>query len=147
MINEMKNWGGCFVVLALLFIVSCGRQGGGATEAAVDPSAFRKVIDAGSGVRDTVDFGRMPEGDKVEYHLGIRNTDTTAMIILDILNSCGCTSLSYDRQPILPGDTASIRLLYDSRGQFGTQAKSMRVLTTLPSSPLTVYLKAEVYKK
>lgn len=138
----MKRIG--FLLFIVLFLISCG--GRGAKNAAVEETGFRKVIDVNSPVRDTVDFGRIAQGDKVDYRLGVRNTDTAAMVILEIQNSCGCTSLDYDRAPILPGDTALVRLLYDSHGQNGAQVKSMRVVSSLESSPLTVYLKAEVFK-
>ena len=145
MINRMKKIV-YLPVFAALFLASCGGRGTNGP-AADESTAFQKVIDVNQPRRDTVDFGRIRQGDEVDYRLGLRNTDSTAMVILEIQNTCGCTSLSYDHQPILSGDTASIRLRYDSQGQFGTQVKSMRIMTTLETRPLVVYLKAEVYKR
>ena len=138
----MKN---CILILCLFFAVSCGNQG--QKNNVTDSRHFRQVIDLCEGreqTRDTVDFGRMRQGEQAEYRLGIKNTDTAAMVILDIRNGCGCTSLEYDKQPILPGDTASIQLLYDSKGQHGFQLKSMQIVTTLSTKPITVYLIADV---
>lgn len=136
-----------FIIPVLIMVFAAGCGNGGQKNTTDVSRSFRQIIDMHAGsadIRDTVDFGRMERGEQVEYNLGIRNADTAVLVILNIVNGCGCTSLKYDKQPILPGDTASIQLLYDSKGQHGFQMKTMQIVTTLDDEPHTVHLIADV---
>jgi hypothetical protein len=132
------------LVLPLCLFSCKGNRGDNPTG---ESGVYRKVIELTSAAgnrRDTLDLGNMRSGEEVVYDLGVRNADTAAMVILDVRAGCGCTSPEYDRQPILPGDTARVRLLYDSSGQSGVQMKSIQLITTLGEKPHTVYLTADV---
>ena len=134
-------------LFVLFFVLSCGN---GSKQAGTGNNRlFRQVIDMDAGsalanARDSIDFGRMKQGEVAEYTLGIRNADTAAMVILDILNGCGCTALEYDKSPVMPGDTAAITLRYDSKGQFGTQLKLIQIVTSFSQKPHNVRIMADV---
>lgn len=128
-------------LLFILFAVSCG----GGQNKAGDQTAYQKVIESVQVTgRDTIDLGRMQSGEQVEYLLGVRNVDSTALAILEIRNSCSCTMLTYEKQPVKPGDTAFVRVRYDSNRQFGSQFKHIQIVTSLHERPLNVFIQAEV---
>ncbi len=141
----MKN---TIIILTIaLLAASCGnRRVSTAETAAVTVS--RNVIELNASRaltgRDTIDLGRLAEGEVVEYQLGVHNTDSTAMVILDVGTTCGCTTLDYDTAPIVPGDTARVTLQYDSSGQSGSQLKLIRLTTSFSSRPYNILLRADV---
>ena len=136
-----------FVTLAALSVMfSCGNGGQNKPSAS---QGYQQVIGM-TGERienhlhDTVRLGTMKKGEVVEYRLGLRNDDTTALIILGVINGCGCTTLEYDRNPVQPGETLGMTLQYDSKGQWGTQMKAIQITTSLNEMYHTVMLLAEV---
>lgn len=138
-----------FTATVSLFLFSCGGRNQ-ASVASDTAGTFQKVVELDlekiRSAKDTIDFGRLSQGEMVEFRLGIRNADSQAMVILDILNACGCTSLDYEKRPVLAGDTALVRLLYDSKGQIGVQRKMIQIITSLDPKPFNIYLSAEVHK-
>lgn len=112
-------------------------------------AGFQKIIDldalrAVSVRSDSVDLGHIRQGEMLEYRLGIRNADSIPFILLEVMSTCGCTALHYDKKPIHPGDTASLVLHYDSKGQIGSQLKQIQISTSLASKPYSILLSAEV---
>ena len=147
--KNMKNT--IYILLIALAFSSCGNRNKSVpSDTSASGGVSRNVIDlntsrAISGGRDTINLGRMKEGELIEYKLGVRNTDSTAMVILDISTTCGCTMLDYDTAPIVPGDTASVVLSYDSKGQAGSQIKLIQLRTSFSHRPYNILLLADVH--
>jgi hypothetical protein len=135
----------------LLILVGCGNRPQSQSGASSTSVSASNVIEmttsrAISGGRDSVDLGRIKEGDVIEYEVNVVNRDSVAMVLLDVSASCGCTMLDYDANPIITGDTARITLRYDSKGQSGSQLKTIRLYTSLTPRPYTILLMADVYQ-
>ena len=85
------------------------------------------------------DFGVIEEsGGKVACTMQMVNIADTAISIIEVRSSCGCTAARYPKQPIAPGDTATITLVFNPNGRPGTFAKSVAV--RLSSPPLRTSL-------
>lgn len=97
-----------------------------------------------SGVSDTLDLGRMREGEVISQTIGLRNGGDTPVVILGVETSCGCTTVDYPRQPIMPGETEALGFRFDSRGEYGRQFKSFRIFTSASERPYRIYIKGEV---
>ncbi len=141
----MKNTIVIFIVALLL--VSCGNRKRSGTEN--DEPKAANVIDMNSSRavytdRDTIELGTVKSGEIVQYQLGVRNTDSVAMLILDVTSSCGCTALDFDTVPILPGDTGFVTIQYDSKDQSGSQLKMVRLFTSLDPQPHLILVHATV---
>ena len=65
--------------------------------------ASRTILLADSMSRDTVDLGRMRQGEIVRQRLLLENGYREPMVILSVSTSCGCTSAEFDRHPVQPG--------------------------------------------
>ena len=132
-----------FFAVALL-AVSCGNR----KRAENLESKAANVIEMNSSRvltdRDTIELGTVKSGEVIEYQLGVRNTDSAAMVILDVTSSCGCTALDFDDAPIMPGDTGFVTIQYDSKGESGVQMKLVRLVTSLSDRPHHVLLHAMV---
>jgi hypothetical protein len=91
-----------------------------------------------------VDIGVAREGEIVRYDARVRNTGSEPMVIRDIKTSCGCTTSSFDKQPIAPGATAAFSLQLNTRGMWGVQHKLVEILTSASPHPLAIALQANV---
>lgn len=92
-----------------------------------------------------LDFGQIVQGTKVDSLYIFENTGGSPLVITDVRGSCGCTvGKDWPKQPVAPGDKASIRISFDSEGRSGRQDKTVTVVanTSPPSTVLT--LTAEV---
>lgn len=74
------------------------------------------------------DFGNVPaDGPNVVRQYELTNTGTGAVAIISARASCGCTEPSYPRQPIMPGQSATITLTFVPLGQRGEVDKVVNV--------------------
>ncbi|MGN1246453.1 MAG: DUF1573 domain-containing protein [Muribaculaceae bacterium] len=86
-------------------------------------------------------FGVIDEdGGKVACSMRLANTTDSAISILEVRATCGCTAVHYPKQPIEPGDTAVLTLVFNPHGRPGRFSKGVTVrLSGLPSrTSLTV---------
>ncbi len=79
------------------------------------------------------DFGDIHQGDKVEYVFRFENTGTQPLIITNVQTTCGCTATEWPREPVLPGETGSIKVQFDSTNKYGRQNKVITVVSNAVS--------------
>ena len=72
---------------------------------------------------DSYDFGEISQGEKVEHNFTFTNNGEADLIISSAVGSCGCTVPSYPKEPISPGETGEIKVIFDSNGKKGAQHK------------------------
>jgi hypothetical protein len=75
------------------------------------------------------DFGKLTEGEKVTYAFRFKNTGKAPLVISNASTSCGCTITAYPKQPIKPGEGATIDVSFNSEGKQGFQVKTITVYT------------------
>lgn len=86
----------------------------------------------------TYDFGEMNQGDKRDHTFTLRNDGKTDLIIRNVRSSCGCTAVAPAKKVIAAGESAPIKVTFNSRGKRGRQSKSITVITNDPKTPTTV---------
>lgn len=89
-------------------------------------------------------FGKIKEGDKVSYDFKFKNTGTTPLIISNASASCGCTVPDYPHEPIAPGASAVIKVVFDSTGKSGMQNKQVMITSNAVTPSTELFLKGEV---
>ena len=91
------------------------------------------------GVDSSVfDFGAIAQGSPVEHLFTINNTGTDPLKIERLNPSCGCTAASLSTQTIDPGNSATIRTVFDTTGFQGYKVKTVRVYSNDPQQPSIV---------
>ena len=75
---------------------------------------------------------------------GFCNRGGEPLVVVRSESSCGCTSLEYDAQPIMPGDTLRVAVRFDTSGQRGWLFKVLRVYFSGGERPLRLYVEADV---
>jgi hypothetical protein len=90
-------------------------------------------------------FGRMKEGEKREYDFAFTNTGKEDLIIEDCKGSCGCTVPEWPKDPIKPGQSAAIKVKFDSTKKEKDQEKSVTITAnTEPDLKTVIKIKAYV---
>jgi hypothetical protein len=93
------------------------------------------------------DFGTIKEGEVVETVFTIKNIGDSDLIIADAKGSCGCTVPEPPKEPIAPGQSAPIKVSFDSNGKTGQQNKTVTLTTNTETGNETFNIKANVTPK
>ncbi len=72
-------------------------------------------------------FGTVKEGELVKYSFTFKNTGTKALVVETAHASCGCTVPEKPEQPIKPGETGVIKVVFDTKGKSAHQEKTITV--------------------
>lgn len=84
------------------------------------------------------DFGTIPEGPAAEYEFVFKNTGKEPIVIQRAQPSCGCTTPSYSKDPVLPGKTGAIKASYGTQGRPNAFTKTITVFTNVGTKVLTI---------
>lgn len=90
------------------------------------------------------DFGRLYEGETVSFSFKFKNSGKSDLIIAEVSTSCGCTVPSYDKAPIRPGESGTIKVSFNSRGRKGFQSKNIVVVANTQPNTTMLRIKAQV---
>lgn len=91
------------------------------------------------------EFGEITQGDKVAHTFSFKNTGTAPLLITNARASCGCTVPEWPKEPIAPGKSGKIDVVFNSRGKSGSQNKAVTITTNIADQPQqVVYLKGKV---
>lgn len=84
------------------------------------------------------DFGTVPEGPNADYEFVFKNTGKEPINLQTVNASCGCTTPSWSKEPVLPGKTGSIKASYATKGRPGGFTKSITVVSNAGTKVLTI---------
>ncbi|HEY4107737.1 DUF1573 domain-containing protein [Puia sp.] len=99
-------------------------------------------------IDSTRDYGKIPEGQKLDVAFRFRNTGTTPLVIGRVQPSCGCTIADPPREPIAPGAEGVIKASFNSEGRTGINHKTLMVTSnTRGSQSIALQFVVEVIKK
>ena len=90
----------------------------------------------------TVDYGTIAQGSNKFRTVSFTNDGTESLIIKSAKGSCGCTVPSYPETPVAPGETAEIKITYDTN-RIGSINKTVTLQTNAGVKVLKVVGKVE----
>jgi len=98
----------------LFFIAAAFIIAAGAMAQTTKPDDFAKFN------TNKYDFGKVKQNVPAVYSFEITNTSAKPLVIENAHATCGCTVPEYQKDPILPGKTAKIKVQYNAAngGQF-----------------------------
>ncbi|HPD95092.1 MAG: DUF1573 domain-containing protein [Bacteroidales bacterium] len=93
------------------------------------------------------DFGDHPDNENVNHNFVIKNEGKSDLIIRKIKASCGCTTVTPDKEILKPGETTNIQASFRTSGYSGRQSKIITIITNDPkNSTLILRLTGNVVK-
>ena len=90
------------------------------------------------------DFGDIQPDSKVRHTFKFTNTGKSPLLIADATASCGCTTPSWTKEPVAPGSTGEMEVLFDSRGKEGLINKQVSVRANTQPNITTIYIKGNI---
>lgn len=89
-------------------------------------------------------FGKITQGEKVQYNFKFTNTGKSPLIINEATATCGCTIPEKPKDPIKPGESGVIKVVFNSTGKMGMQDKVVTITSNGNPSTTEVHLIGEV---
>ncbi len=74
-------------------------------------------------------FGKVTDGENVIYSYRFRNTGKNPLIVSSATASCGCTVPEKPEQPVKPGETGFLKVVFNSKGRVGQVHKEVTVIS------------------
>lgn len=94
------------------------------------------------------DFGKINEGDgRVSTIFEFKNEGMEPLVLSNVRASCGCTTPTWTKTPVEPGQTGSITVTYNPNGRPGRFSKTVTITSNASNSTTKVYIKGEVIPK
>lgn len=100
------------------------------------------IVDDMAFNEETHDFGTVPEGPAAEVEFKFKNTGKEPIVIQSVRPSCGCTTPSYSKEPVKPGETGVIKASYATSSRPGGFNKAITVTSNAGTKML--FIKGEV---
>lgn len=90
------------------------------------------------------DFGIIDQDTENRKVFVFTNTGTEPLIIENAKGSCGCTVPEYPKEPIAPGETGEINVIYKPGKQKGSQTKTVTITANTEPRNTILNIKANV---
>lgn len=100
-----------------------------AQEAKVEPPVIKADGPILTLEKNTHDFGDIYQGDVVEHTFKFTNTGNQPLLITNIQTSCGCTTPTWPRDPIMPGGKGELKVGFNSAGKMNKQTKTLPIIS------------------
>lgn len=84
------------------------------------------------------DFGNQPQGKPLTYEFEFTNISEEPVLLENVKASCGCTTPTWTKEPVMPKKTGSIKAQYNMARE-GAFRKSITV-TTKDGENITLYI-------
>lgn len=94
------------------------------------------------------DFGKIHEEDgRVSVNFEFKNEGMAPLVLSNVRASCGCTTPTWTKEPVEPGQTGSITVTYNPNGRPGRFQKTVTITSNASEATKKVYIKGEVIPK
>ena len=141
------------LAIASLVLASCKKENAALT---IDDATAKKaeLAHADAGKLPVIkfenaehDFGTIQQGVKVEHTYKFTNEGTADLLVTDAKASCGCTVPDYTKEPVAPGKSGEVHVVFDSAGKSGDVSKTVTLTLNTEKGTETVSFKANIESK
>lgn len=91
-------------------------------------------------------FGKVKEGEIVEYEYRFKNTGDEPYIIQNAKGSCGCTVPEWPKKPIPPGESGTVKIRFDTNHKVGNRTQTVYISSNVEAAILSLTLTGVVEK-
>jgi len=95
------------------------------------------------------DFGKVTRGEKPTHIFIVKNEGEGDLIIDSLKESCACIEASISTKRIRPGESAEIKVTYDTTDYVGKDEKHVHIYSNDPQVPdkrINLYVETEVFQ-
>ena len=94
--------------------------------------------------KEVHDYGKMKQGADATVEFTFTNTGNAPLILSQAKGSCSCTVPKWPKEPIAPGSTGEIEIVYKPGKQKNQQTKSITVTANTEPEKTILKIKANV---
>lgn len=76
-------------------------------------------------------FGTVPEGPSVTTDFEFTNIGKEPIVLSEVHASCGCTTPSWTKDPVMPGKTGKVSATYNTQGRSGPIMKTITITSNV----------------
>ena len=80
-------------------------------------------------IETNYDFGDILQGESVSHEFILKNNGDADLLISAAKGSCGCTVPQWPKDPIVKGESAVIKITFNSAGKSGKQNKTVTLVS------------------
>lgn len=93
--------------------------------------------------KEVHDYGDLKQGANGDYEFKFTNTGSSPLILSDVHGSCSCTTPKWPKTPIMPGESASIQVHYDTK-RVGPINKTVTITANIEGGTKILRIKGNV---
>jgi hypothetical protein len=142
----MIKWLLAVLVAGSLFSCDIRREGNNPNGLANLPASFTDTTSV-QMIDSVYDFGTVAEGNKVVYNYRFKNTGKKPLVISAAHASCGCTVPEKPEEPIQPGETGVLKVVFNTASRPGPAHKTITVVSNAYPQIPVLLLKGVVSAK
>lgn len=83
-------------------------------------------------------FGNIPEGPAVSTDFEFKNIGKEPIVLSGVQASCGCTTPTWTKEPVLPGKMGKITATYNTQGRPGNFVKTITINSNVGSKVVKI---------
>ena len=91
-------------------------------------------------------FGFVKKGEVVKISFLFTNTGNEPLLISDYKVECSCTTVDFPKQPILPQQTNSLTVIFDTKSVYDRQDRTIEIISNAKNSIQKIRFKGVVLK-
>ncbi len=130
------------IIIALFGFVSCNTIGSNSNDLVAESDT--SLVANLEYLEDFFDFGTIYQGEIVSHAFKFKNSGNGVLIIKDVIPSCGCTTMKLSSKILKPNEEGYVEVVFNSKGWYGSQYKSVTLRTNSPIWEKSVTIKANV---
>ncbi len=90
------------------------------------------------------DFGKIYQGKPAVYEFVFTNKGKAPLVLSNVQPGCGCTTPEWPREPIMPGQKAKIKAIYNPGSYKGQFSKGITVYSNATTGTIQLTIKGTV---
>ena len=141
----MKNMNKLVITSLALTLVLGSCTGGESTEG--ESALTTENVESTTSIEfaeEAFDFGTITQGEKVNHVFKFTNTGESDLVIVSAKGSCGCTVPEWPKEPIPPGESGDIQVIFSSEGKKGKQHKRVSIIANTEPATSVIAIKGEI---
>lgn len=91
-------------------------------------------------------FGSLQKNADASIDFVFKNTGKSPLVLKSVTPSCDCTTPDWSKEPIMPGKTGKIKVVYDTK-ETGVFSKTITVVSNAITNKIELTIQGEVYEK
>jgi hypothetical protein len=133
-----------FLLISVILVFSIYAQNKNTKKEPEKP--FVPKVTAGAEVefdKISFDYGTLEIGDVKAGIFTFTNVGSKPLVLFDVVVSCDCTEVEWQKEPVMPGKTATIRAIYTAKTP-GLIAKQITIQSNAQTDRVRLQLKGNV---